>query len=74
MKPLLSLKNLKRSSLKETGLSKDRFISIDIGPIVGHIIILKSNMKSLPPTSRGNRGSEGILVSDFGTEVVWCGV
>jgi hypothetical protein len=47
----------------ETELSKDRFISIDIGPIVGHLVT-KSIAANI---SRGNRESEGVLGSDFGT-------
>lgn len=30
-----------KKPFEETGLSKDHFISIDIGPIVGHLIIFK---------------------------------
>jgi len=58
MKPLLSLENSRRKLHEKTGHSKDRFISIDIGPIVGHPIILKC-------ISRSNRESEGVLGSDF---------
>ena len=41
MKPILILENSRRKLHEKNGHSKDRFISIDIGPIAGHLIILK---------------------------------
>jgi hypothetical protein len=55
-----------KKPFEETGLSKDRFVSIDIGPIVGHLIVLKNNMRLLPQTSRGNREVKEYLVATLG--------
>jgi hypothetical protein len=40
MRPVI-FEEFEKKPFEETGLSRDYYISIDIGPIVGHFIVFK---------------------------------